>query len=300
MESPRASAVEYNNGHVRNRSVILHDSPRTLTLNIESAKRHANVTQLVSIFSPKIAHDPILTLTCIFATTNDQDDLVQSSTTAMWELGCLLHTCTRKLDRHNRDNDHLVSVLQLENFYGFLNRTMENCLCNTTEMSTTWSIIDELQLRNLHSFLHCHNPSTCCCTTTSVTTVSKNCKTRRCVITGTSATLMNCTKKSSTTLSRYCTAELPQFQHEEHDMRNNGHVTTCPRTATAENHGQHCLDHNPCLAQQRARHPRQRSAQQGHRPPRRRKHTQQETQPAPPRPTTTAATQPPPLPPAAS
>ena len=35
----------------------------------------------------------------------------------MWELGCLLHACTRKLDRHNRDIDHLVSVLQLENFY---------------------------------------------------------------------------------------------------------------------------------------------------------------------------------------
>ena len=72
-------------------------------------------------------------------------------------------------------------------------------------------ICDELQLQNLHSFLHCHNPSTCCCTTTGVSTVSKNCKTRRCMITGTSATLMNCTKKSSTTLSRYCTAELPKF-----------------------------------------------------------------------------------------
>ena len=53
--SPRASAVEYNNGHVRNRSVTLQDSPRTLTLNIESAKRHANVTQLVSIISPTTA-----------------------------------------------------------------------------------------------------------------------------------------------------------------------------------------------------------------------------------------------------
>ena len=31
-------------------------------------------------------------------------------------------------------------------------------------------IIDELQLRNLHSFLHCHNPSTCCYTTTGVST----------------------------------------------------------------------------------------------------------------------------------
>ena len=60
--------------------------------------------------------------------------LVQSSTTAMWELGCLLHTCTRKLDRHNRDNDHLVSVLQLEKIYGFLNRTMGICLCATTGM----------------------------------------------------------------------------------------------------------------------------------------------------------------------
>ena len=72
-------------------------------------------------------------------------------------------------------------------------------------------ICDELQLRNLHSFLHCHYPSTCCCTTTGVSTVSKNCKTRRCMITGVSATLVNCTKKSTTTLSRYCTAELPQF-----------------------------------------------------------------------------------------
>ena len=32
----------------------------------------------------------------------------------------------------------------------------------------------KLQLRNLHSFLHCHNPSTCCYTTTGVSTVSKN------------------------------------------------------------------------------------------------------------------------------
>ena len=49
METPRASAV-------------LHDSPRTLTLNIQSAKRHTNVTKLVSIYFPRIAHDSILTL----------------------------------------------------------------------------------------------------------------------------------------------------------------------------------------------------------------------------------------------
>ena len=57
VKSPRASAV-------------LHDSPRTLTLNVESAKRHANVTHL--------AHDPILTLTSIFAPTNDRDDMVSA------------------------------------------------------------------------------------------------------------------------------------------------------------------------------------------------------------------------------
>ena len=54
-----------------------HGSPRTLTLNIESAKRHANVTQ-PSQNSPIIAHGPILTLTCIFASTNDQDDMVSA------------------------------------------------------------------------------------------------------------------------------------------------------------------------------------------------------------------------------
>ena len=47
VESPRASAV-------------LHESPRTLTLNVESAKRHANVTHLA----------------CNFAPANDRDDMV--------------------------------------------------------------------------------------------------------------------------------------------------------------------------------------------------------------------------------
>ena len=51
----------------------------------------------------------------------------------LWELGCLLHACTRELDRHNKDIDHLVNVQQLENLW----RTMGICLCATTEMSTT-------------------------------------------------------------------------------------------------------------------------------------------------------------------
>ena len=101
----------------------------------------------------------------------------------------------------------VFSTPALENWTG----TTGTSITLSRDVDDLVQIIDELQLRNLHSFLHCHNPSTCCCTTTGVSTVSKNCKTRRCMITGTSATLMNCTKKSSTTLSRYCTAELPQF-----------------------------------------------------------------------------------------
>ena len=81
VESPRASAVEHNNGHVTTSprtvtvespraSAVLHESPQTLTLNVESAKHHANVTHL--------AHDPILTLTCISAPPNDRDDKVSA------------------------------------------------------------------------------------------------------------------------------------------------------------------------------------------------------------------------------
>ena len=53
----------------------------------------------------------------------------------LWEFGCLLHTCTQELDRHNKVIDHLVNVQQLENLW----RTRGICICATTGMSTTWS-----------------------------------------------------------------------------------------------------------------------------------------------------------------
>ena len=62
---PRTAPVEFPRA-----SAVLHDSPRAQTLNIEGAKRHANVTHL--------AHDPILTLTCIFAPTNEQEVMVSA------------------------------------------------------------------------------------------------------------------------------------------------------------------------------------------------------------------------------
>ena len=76
------------------------------------------------------------------------NDLVQAKKRVqLWELGCPLHVCTRERDLHN-SIDHLVSVLQLENFYGFLNRTMGICLCNTTEMSTNTTSLHD------HSDVH--------------------------------------------------------------------------------------------------------------------------------------------------
>ena len=131
---PRTAPVEFPRA-----SAVLHDSPRTQTLNIEGAKRHANVTHL--------AHDPILTLTCIFAPTNDRDD--------------------------TRDIDHFVNVLQLQNLYGLLNRLDHGDLPLRHDRDVN-HIVRELQLRNFHSFLHCRNPSTCRCTTTGNSTMSKN------------------------------------------------------------------------------------------------------------------------------
>ena len=52
----------------------------------------------------------------------------------LWELGCLLHDCTRELDWHNKDIDNLVHVQQLESLW----RTRGICICATTGMSTTW------------------------------------------------------------------------------------------------------------------------------------------------------------------
>ena len=67
----------------------------------------------------------------------------------LWELGCLLHDKTQRICWTCTTNiNHLVSVLQLENLDGLLNRTMGICLCAMTGMSTT---NDELQLRRLHS-----------------------------------------------------------------------------------------------------------------------------------------------------
>ena len=122
------------------------------------------------------------------------------------------------------------------------------------------------------------------------------------------------TESGANTLSRMITGtfitvdELQLRSQRKHLLlHTTGMSTTLSKNCNCGIPDLHCLDQNPCLAQQRARqpcprggHPRRRSAQQGHRPPRRRKHTQQETQPAAPRPTTTAATQPPPLPPALS
>ena len=64
MESPRASGV-------------LHDSPRTLTLNIESAKRHTDITQLISIISPNSARSNT-DLDLHLCHNNDQDDMVSA------------------------------------------------------------------------------------------------------------------------------------------------------------------------------------------------------------------------------
>ena len=62
-------------------------------------------------------------------------------------------------------------------------------------------------------------------------------------------------EESSTTLSRYCTGDFHSFQHEEHDMRNNGHVTTMSKNCNCGIPGLHCLDQNTKRAQQRARQP---------------------------------------------
>ena len=55
-----------------------------------------------------------------------------------------------------------------------------------------------------------------------------------------------CTRTGMSTWSKNCTPNL--------SLHANGVSPPGPRTATVELHGQHCLDHNPCLAQQRARH----------------------------------------------
>ena len=133
--------LEHKNGHVRNRSVTLHDSPRTLTLNMQSAKRHANVTQLVSMFSPRIANNPILTLTCIFAPTNDRDDMVSCPRTATVELpqfSALSNPSTCRCTTTGVPTKQRTAPGESSVFCTVC--TVHPCLCEATEISTTLSM----------------------------------------------------------------------------------------------------------------------------------------------------------------
>ena len=110
--------------------------PRTLTLNIQSAKRHANVTQLVSIFSSRIAHDPIPTLTCIFAPTNDRDDMV-SALSENCNCGTSTVFCTVKPKHLSLRVSQPVKELHLANLRSFCTVCIVHpCLCESNRTTT--------------------------------------------------------------------------------------------------------------------------------------------------------------------
>ena len=75
--------------------------------------------------------DELHTTAPVVAHKGHVNDLVQSfNELHLWELGCLLHVCTRELaGPRNRDVDHLINVLQLENLCGLLDKTMGICIC---------------------------------------------------------------------------------------------------------------------------------------------------------------------------
>ena len=206
VESPRASAV-------------LHDSPRTLTLNIQSAKRHANVTQLVSIFSPRIAHDPILTLSknCTCGISTGFSSSARQPTNTDSQHSERQTPCERNPTRLNiltknsaRSNTDLVRELQLWNFHNFLHCQTQAPVVVQQRVSQP---VQELYLAKLRSFAQfaLYNPVSVKATepplsrrTESATGMSTTfprteSKPRLCMITGTSIPSMNCTKKTSTT-----------------------------------------------------------------------------------------------------
>ena len=118
-------------------------------------------------------------------------------------------------------------------------------LCCTTGMSTDSD--GELNLRHFHSFQHEeHN-------------MYNNGPVNN-LVQELDAQATTFTTGTSTTLSEHCICgNLHSFLVFETKnvpvVATTGKSPPCPRTATAELPGLHCLDQNPCLAQQRARQP---------------------------------------------
>lgn len=61
------------------RIVTVHDSPRTLTLDLKRTERNTHMAHLAPVLCQTIAHDHMLVLARINAPTNNRDDVVNGT-----------------------------------------------------------------------------------------------------------------------------------------------------------------------------------------------------------------------------
>ena len=138
----------------------------------------------------------------------------------------------RQTSLHDRRDVHnhrrTAMELQLRSLHSFLLGKPKHLSLDTTGMSTTLSKNCTCRKNNGHrnnlvQELHCLDRDPCRWTKRACQRLCPKLQSRprRCMGTGTSTPSMNCTKKTSTTMSGTATAELPQFsaRRKQHARR---------------------------------------------------------------------------------